>query len=68
MIHKQSHTFMMDLIKGDYFGEIEFFTDDPRKLSAKSRDFSEFYVIKKKNFLEIAEDYINAIVSSLFST
>ncbi len=64
MIHKYSHTFMIDLIKDDYFGEIEFFTDEPRKLSAKSRDFSELYVIHKKNFFDIAEDYINAIVTS----
>jgi CRP-like cAMP-binding protein len=49
------------LIKEDYFGEIEFFSDEPRKLTARARDFSECYVISKEHFMHIAEDYINAI-------
>ena len=62
MIHKCSHTYILDLIKDDYFGEVGFFSDNPRTLSAKSRDFTETYVIYKKEFLKIAEDYISAIV------
>ncbi len=58
MLHKASHTFILDLNKGDYFGEIGFFTDNPRLLSAKSREFTELYVIQKKDLLKIAEDYI----------
>jgi CRP-like cAMP-binding protein len=63
MIHKESHTYILDLIKDQYFGELGFFTDNPRTLSAKSRDFTETYVINKTSFLKIAEDYIDAIVS-----
>lgn len=62
MIHKASHTFFLDLQSDDYFGEIGFLTDNPRLLSAKSRDYTEIYIIKKKDFLKIAEDYIPAIV------
>lgn len=45
MLHKASHTFIIDLNKGDYFGEIGFFTDNPRNLSAKSREYTEIYII-----------------------
>jgi CRP-like cAMP-binding protein len=54
MIHKASHTYMKELYKDDYFGEVEFFTDESRKLTARTTDFSECYVISKKNFLFIA--------------
>ena len=62
MIHRATHTYFLDLVVGDNFGEIGFFTDNPRLLSAKSRDYCEFYVIDKKDFIKIAEDYIHAIV------
>ena len=62
MIHKKSHTYLIDLMKDDYFGEIGFFTDNRRTVSAKSRDFTETYAIHKSDFLEIADDYIHAIV------
>ena len=62
MIHKSSHTYITDLAKDDHFGEIGFFTDNRRTLSAKCRDFTETYVIYKKDFLDIADDYISAIV------
>ena len=65
MIQRSTHTFLKDLQVGDSFGEIGFFTDNPRLLSAKSRDYCEFYVIEKKDFLKIAEDYIHAIVRVL---
>lgn len=62
MIHKATHTYFIDLRIGESFGEIGFFTDNPRLLTAKSRDYSELYVIDKKDFLKIAEDYISALV------
>ena len=62
MIHKHTHTYIIDLVKDDYFGEVGFFTDNPRLISAKSRDFTETYVIYKKDFLDIADDYITVIV------
>lgn len=62
MIHKKTHSYMIDLVKDDYFGEIGFFTDNRRIMSAKSRDFTEVYAIYKSDFLEIAEDYIHVIV------
>ena len=67
MIHRASRTYITDLMKDDHMGEIGFFTDNPRSLSAKSRDFSECYIIYKKDFLELADDYISAIVSFPFN-
>ena len=65
MIHETSHTFLKDLMKGDYFGEIGFLTDNPRMVSAKAREYTELYVIHKSDFIKIAEDYIIAIVTSI---
>ncbi len=62
MLHKKSHSYLAELIKDDYFGEIEFFSEEPRLLSARSRDFTECYTIHKRDFIHIAEDYINSIV------
>jgi CRP-like cAMP-binding protein len=62
MIHKESHTFLLDLVKDDYFGEIGFFTDQARTLSAKSRDYTDLYFLDKHEFLDIARDYLSAIV------
>jgi len=64
IVHKQSHTYIVDLIKNEHFGEIGFFTDNRRLCSAKSRDFTEVYLINKTDFLHIIEDYIPAIVSA----
>lgn len=56
MIHKASHSYFIDLRVGDNFGEIGFFTDNPRLLTVKSRDYCEIYCIHKRDFLKIAED------------
>ena len=61
MIHKQTHTFVTDLKKDAYFGELGFFSGDPRQLSAKSRDFTEVYRLQKYDMFEICENYIEAI-------
>jgi hypothetical protein len=63
MIHKQTHTFVIDLHKDSYFGELGFFNGEPRTLSAKSRDFTEVYRINKDDFFEICENYIEAITA-----
>jgi CRP-like cAMP-binding protein len=44
-----------------YFGEYGLITGKTRSLSAKSRDFTEVYVIKKINFDQAAENYMEAI-------
>ena len=63
MIHKQTHTFITDLKKDKYFGELGFLTGEPRCLSAKSRDFTEVFMIKKDDFDSISENYIEAITA-----
>ena len=58
MIHKQSHTFIRDLTDNSYFGELGILNDQPRCLSAKSRDFTEIFIVYKADFFEISEKYI----------
>jgi hypothetical protein len=45
MIHKQSHTFITDLLKEQYVGELGFLQGGQRCLSAKARDFTEVFII-----------------------
>ena len=58
-----SHSYFIDLRKGENFGEIGFFTDNPRLITAKSRDYCELYCVHKKDFMKIVEDYINGLVN-----
>jgi len=67
IIHKKSHTYITDLEKDSYFGEISFFTEDPRTCTVKSRDFTDVYTLKRDQFLEIAADYPEAIVTNIFN-
>ena len=61
MIHKQTHTFVTDLKKEQYFGELGMLQEEPRCLTAKARDFTEVYIIKKVDFEHISENYIQAL-------
>ena len=44
------------LKKGDYFGELSFFTGIPRSTSAKSISFSSLFVLKKETFFRIIKE------------
>lgn len=44
------------LKKGDYFGEISFFSGVPRKTSAKSLSFSSLFMINREAFLSIIRE------------
>jgi len=52
-----NHQTIQSLEKGDYFGELAFFTDTKRRFGARSSSFSSIFLIQKETFLEIAEDY-----------
>jgi len=51
--------------KGDYFGELAFFTNTVRKFGARSSSFSSIFLIQKDTFLQIAEDYPAEKVESI---
>ena len=65
LIHKRTFTYIRELKKQEYFGEIGFFSDSTRTCTVRSLDFTDVLTIKKENFLEIAADFPEAIVSSL---
>ena len=60
MLHKQSHTFITDIVKDNGFGELGMLTGQPRCLSAKSRDFTEVLVVRRDDFYRLKEDYLTA--------
>ncbi|CAD8136310.1 unnamed protein product [Paramecium pentaurelia] len=47
------------LTQGDYFGELGFFTGQPRKATAISRAFTKVFKIKRENFIKILLSYPN---------
>lgn len=53
-IHKQS---LQNLTEGDVFGELSFFTGQPRTASAKSKDFSSMVFIKREDLLNILQKF-----------
>jgi len=57
VLHRKTFTYLDDLIKDEYFGEISFFSSKPRTLTVKSRDFTEVYIIDKEWFLDTAGNY-----------
>lgn len=57
VIHKRTHSYLDDLIREEYFGEIGFFSDNPRCATIKSRDFTELFVLDADTFLEVAEHF-----------
>ncbi|CAD8051279.1 unnamed protein product [Paramecium primaurelia] len=47
------------LSQGDFFGELSFFTGEPRKCTAISRGFTKVFKIKRENFLKILSSFPN---------
>jgi len=47
MLHKLSHTFIKDIGKEQHIGEIGVLKEQPRSLSAKVRDYTTAFVLKK---------------------
>ena len=43
-------SFIKELIKDDYFGEIAFFSDLPRQATIKSRDYTDVHILSKEVF------------------
>ena len=58
MIHKASHTFLKDLKKDNFMGEIGMFKSEPRTLSAKCRDFSQIYILNGQDLFKMADQYM----------
>ena len=52
--HRQS---LQNLTEGDVFGELSFFTGQPRTASAKSKDFSSMAFIKREDLLNILQKF-----------
>jgi len=47
------HNIALSLNKGDHFGEVAFFTEMPRTLTAKSENYSRLLILNRDKFLEV---------------
>ncbi|CAD8065068.1 unnamed protein product [Paramecium sonneborni] len=47
------------LTTGDFFGELSFFTGEPRKCTAISRGFTKVFKINRENFLKVLSSFPN---------
>lgn len=57
ILHRKSRTYIKDLGKDDFFGEIGFFSEKPRQATAKSRDFTHLLVLDHEKFAAKAEEF-----------
>ena len=57
ILHRKSRTYIKDLGKDDFFGEIGFFSEKPRQATAKSRDFTHLLVLDHDKFAEKTEEF-----------
>lgn len=57
ILHRKSRTYIKDLGKDDFFGEIGFFSEKPRQSTAKSRDFTHLLVLEHDKFAKKAEEF-----------
>eukprot|EP00347_Sterkiella_histriomuscorum_P023751 403333513 len=55
VLHRKTHTYLDDLSVDDYFGEISFFTEQPRTTSVKARDFTSVIYLDRTSYLYSAE-------------
>lgn len=62
LIHKHTKTFVKDLVKDNYFGEIGFFSDIHRQISVKARDFTEVLILDRLTFLQLANEVSEEII------
>lgn len=62
IIHKKTMSFVKDLEKNDYFGEIGFFSTLARQATVKARDYTDTMILSKENFLKVAENDYTALV------
>lgn len=60
LIHKKTSTFIKELGSDDFMGECAFFTNKPRKVSARSKNFTDVITLSKHDFLMTAEDFPKA--------
>jgi hypothetical protein len=51
MYHKKTRSYIVDLEVGSIFGELSFYTGQERKLTARSRGFSELMHLDQNEFL-----------------
>lgn len=57
ILHRKSRTYIKDLGKDDFFGEIGFFSEKPRQATAKSRDFTHLLVLDHDSFAKKTEEF-----------
>lgn len=63
--HKKTASYITELKKDDYFGEIGFFSDLPRQASIKAKDYTECVSLDRTGFLEIANEHFEEEIVSL---
>lgn len=57
ILHRKTRTYIKDLGKDDFFGEIGFFSEKARQATAKSRDFTNLLVLDHDSFEKKTEEF-----------
>ena len=65
IIHRKTKTYVRDIGKDEYFGEIAFFSEKPRQTTVKSRDFTHVLVLEHNAFALKTEQFPDTMVSTV---
>jgi len=57
LLHKRTATYIKELAADDFMGECAFFTGEPRKASARSKNFTDVIILFKHDFLFTATEF-----------
>lgn len=60
VLHKATQTYIKDLNKDQYFGEIGFFSEKNRQCTVKSRDFTEVLELSYNDFWQVSNSFEDA--------
>lgn len=60
LLHRKTGTFIKELGTDDFMGECAFFTEEPRKASARSKNFTDVITLFKHDFIFTTDDFPNA--------
>jgi hypothetical protein len=56
LIHKKTHTFIKEISLDAWWGELSFFSEAPRRVTVRSKNFTEVVYITKEDFMKIVKD------------
>lgn len=56
LLHRETCTYIKEIDEDTFLSEVSFFTSLPRKVSARSKSFTNVLILQKEDFLDLIEN------------